>query len=104
MQSKLKSRFTSEPSKTGEQARLYPRREGNIAKPGVVGATASCKLQAQDVASQSGAFGIIPGNLHTPLKQRMVLLKTAQPGANALLDYLQAPAAKAVLAKYGFSV
>ena len=68
------------------------------------GITALSLALAQDVASQSGAFWIIPASLHAPLKQRMVLLKSAQPGAKALLDYLQTPAAKAVLAKYGFSV
>jgi ABC-type molybdate transport system substrate-binding protein len=32
----------------------------------------------------------------------MVLLKSAQPGAKALYEYLQTPAAKEILAKYGF--
>ena len=67
------------------------------------GITALSLALAQDVATQSGAFWIIPEGLHTPLKQRMVLLKNAHPGAKALFDYLQTPAAKAVLAKYGFS-
>jgi molybdate transport system substrate-binding protein len=66
------------------------------------GITALSLALAQDVATQSGAFWIIPAHLHAPLKQRMVLLKNAQPGAKALFDYLQTPAAKAVLAKYGF--
>jgi molybdate transport system substrate-binding protein len=68
------------------------------------GITALSLALAQDVATQSGAFWIVPASLHAPLKQRMVLLKSAQPGAKALFDYLQTPAAKAVLAKYGFSV
>ena len=68
------------------------------------GITALSLALAQDVATQSGAFWIIPEGLHAPLKQRMVLLKNAQPGAKALFDYLQTPAAKAMLAKYGFSV
>jgi molybdate transport system substrate-binding protein len=59
---------------------------------------------APEVAAQSGNHWLIPANLHTPLKQRMVLLKTAQPAAKALFEYLQTPAAKALLAKYGFSV
>jgi molybdate transport system substrate-binding protein len=67
------------------------------------GITALSLALAQDVAKQSGPFWIIPANLHTPLKQRMVLLKSAQPSAKALFEYLQTPAAKAVLAKYGFS-
>jgi ABC-type molybdate transport system substrate-binding protein len=36
-------------------------------------------------------------------RQHMVLLKTAQPGARALLDYLQSPAAREVFARYGFA-
>jgi molybdate transport system substrate-binding protein len=68
------------------------------------GITALSLTLAQEVATQTGAFWIIPANLHAPLKQRMVLLKSAQPGAKALFEYLQTPAAKAVLAKYGFSV
>jgi molybdate transport system substrate-binding protein len=67
------------------------------------GITALSLALAQDVATQSGAFWIIPASLHAPLKQRMVLLKSAQPGAKALFDYLQTPAAKVVLAKYGFN-
>ena len=67
------------------------------------GITALSLALAEDVAKQSGAFWIIPASLHAPLKQRMVLLKSAQPGAKALFDYLQTPAAKDVLAKYGFS-
>jgi molybdate transport system substrate-binding protein len=66
------------------------------------GITALSLALAQDVATQSGAFWIIPASLHTPLKQRMVLLKSAQPGAKALYEYLQTPAAKEILAKYGF--
>jgi molybdate transport system substrate-binding protein len=68
------------------------------------GITALSLALAQDVATQSGAFWIIPAHLHTPLKQRMVLLKSAQPGAKALFDYLQTPAAKSIFAKYGFNV
>jgi molybdate transport system substrate-binding protein len=68
------------------------------------GITALSLALAQDVAAQSGAFWIIPANLHAPLKQRMVLLKSAQPGAKALFEYLQTPAARAVFEKYGFSV
>jgi molybdate transport system substrate-binding protein len=68
------------------------------------GITALSLALAQGVASQSGAFWIIPASLHAPLKQRMVLLKSAQPGAKALFEYLQTPVAKEVLAKYGFSV
>ena len=68
------------------------------------GITALSLALAPEVSSQSGGYWLLPANLHTPLKQRMVLLKSAQPSAKALFDYLQTPAAKDVLAKYGFSV
>jgi molybdate transport system substrate-binding protein len=67
------------------------------------GITALSLALAPEVAALSGGYWLIPSGLHAPLKQRMVLLKSAQPGAKALFDYLQTPAAKDVLAKYGFS-
>ncbi|MEQ1534828.1 MAG: molybdate ABC transporter substrate-binding protein [Burkholderiaceae bacterium] len=67
------------------------------------GMTALSLALAPEVAAQSGGHWLLPANLHAPLKQRMVLLKSAQPAAKTLFDYLQTPAAKAVLARYGFS-
>ena len=67
------------------------------------GITALSLALAPEVATQSGGHWLLPANLHAPLKQRMVLLKSAQPAAKTLFDYLQTPAAKAVLAKFGFS-
>jgi len=46
----------------------------------------------------------LPEQLHAPLRQRMVLLKSASPAAQAFYDYLQGPAARAVLQRYGFVV
>jgi molybdate transport system substrate-binding protein len=68
------------------------------------GITALSLALAPEVAQLSGGYWLIPADLHAPLKQRMVLLKTAQPAAKALFAYLQTPAAKGVLAKFGFSV
>ena len=45
---------------------------------------------------------LIPADLHAPLRQRMVLLKNATPAARAFYDFLQSPAAKAVLARHGY--
>lgn len=45
---------------------------------------------------------LLPEHLHPPLRQRMVLLKNATPGAEAFYRYVQAPAARAVLRDYGF--
>ena len=67
------------------------------------GITALSLALAPEVAAQAGGYWLMPANLHTPLKQRMVLLKSAQPAAKTLFEYLQTPAAKAVLTKFGFS-
>ena len=67
------------------------------------GITALSLALAPEVATLSGGYWLLPANLHAPLKQRMVLLKAAQPATKTLFDYLQTPAAKAVLAKFGFS-
>jgi molybdate transport system substrate-binding protein len=66
------------------------------------GITALSLALAPEVGQQSGSYWLIPANLHAPLKQRMVLLKSAQPAAKALFDYLQTPAAKEIFVKYGF--
>lgn len=47
---------------------------------------------------------LLPDDLHAPLHQRMVLLKTASPQALAFYRYLQSPAATSVLEEYGFAV
>lgn len=46
---------------------------------------------------------VLPGELHAPLRQRMTLLKSASPHAAGFYRFLQTPAAKAVLQRYGFS-
>jgi molybdate transport system substrate-binding protein len=66
------------------------------------GVTALSLALAPEIASLSRHW-LIPAALHAPLRQRMVLLKSAQPGAKALLDYLQSPPAREILAKYGFT-
>jgi molybdate transport system substrate-binding protein len=46
---------------------------------------------------------VLPAELHAPLRQRMVLLRSARPKAEGFYRFLQAPAARAVLQRYGFS-
>ncbi len=45
---------------------------------------------------------LIPAEWHSPLRQRMALLKHAGPEAERFYAYLQAPPARAILRKYGF--
>jgi molybdate transport system substrate-binding protein len=49
-----------------------------------------------------GAYALIPDEWHEPLHQRMVLLEGAGPVAEAFYAYLQQPAARSILARYGF--
>jgi molybdate transport system substrate-binding protein len=49
-----------------------------------------------------GSFALIPEEGHAPLRQRMVLLRRADAGAERFYEYLQQPAAREILARYGF--
>ena len=51
---------------------------------------------------ERGSFALLPDTLHEPLRQRMVLLTRATPGAVQLYEYLRRPASRAILARYGF--
>jgi molybdate transport system substrate-binding protein len=46
---------------------------------------------------------VLPDSLHAPLRQRMVLMKSARAQAGDFYDFLQTAAARAVLRRYGFS-
>jgi molybdate transport system substrate-binding protein len=46
---------------------------------------------------------VLPERLHAPLRQRMVLLKSASAQAGEFYDFLQTEAARAVLRRYGFA-
>jgi molybdate transport system substrate-binding protein len=56
---------------------------------------------APQVAAR-GRFELIPEDWHAPLRQRMVLLKGAGSVTARFYDYLQQPAARQMLAQYGF--
>lgn len=47
---------------------------------------------------------VLPADLHEPLRQRMVLLRSARPQALGFYRFLQTPAARLVLQRYGFTV
>ena len=49
-----------------------------------------------------GAAALIPEDWHAPLRQRMVLLNTAGPVAEAFYAFLMTPAAREIMARYGF--
>jgi molybdate transport system substrate-binding protein len=65
------------------------------------GITALSLALAPELASRT-RYVLIPDDLHAPVRQRMVLLKTAGPAARAFYEFLQSPQARAVLTRYGY--
>jgi molybdate transport system substrate-binding protein len=57
--------------------------------------------RAPEVAAL-GSFAVLPEAMHPPLRQRMVLLKRAGETARAFYAFVQQPAARAILKRYGF--
>lgn len=51
-----------------------------------------------------GNFALIPSEWHEPLRQRMVLLKNADSTTEAFYQYLQQPAARIIMRRFGFSL
>lgn len=49
-----------------------------------------------------GSFALIDADWHAPLRQRMVLLNSAGAVAERFYAYLQEPAARTILERYGF--
>lgn len=66
------------------------------------GITALSMVKTPALAKQV-RYVLLPEQLHAPIHQRMVLLKTAGPAAQAFYRFMLSPPAKLVLAKYGFS-
>ncbi len=52
--------------------------------------------------SPRGTYALIPEDWHAPLRQRMALLNTAGPVAEAFYAYMKDPAARAIMDRYGF--
>lgn len=51
-----------------------------------------------------GASVVLPAALHAPIAQRMVLVRGAGDTARMLYHFMQAPEARAILERYGFTV
>lgn len=54
--------------------------------------------------AQAGRHVLLPEALHQPLRQRMVLTAKAGAAARAFYAHLQQPAARALLARHGFTL
>jgi molybdate transport system substrate-binding protein len=52
--------------------------------------------------SALGTFELIPADWHDPLRQRMVLLKNAGGIAERFFAFMQEPAARTIMRRYGF--
>jgi molybdate transport system substrate-binding protein len=67
-----------------------------------VGGLVAFSLVKSPELADRGAYALIPPSDHAPLRQRMVLLKTAVPGTDTFYRYLQSEDARAILRQYGF--
>lgn len=54
--------------------------------------------------ADQGDFALIPAEWHQPLHQRMALLQNAGPVAEAFYAHVQSPAAREIMARYGFEL
>lgn len=63
-------------------------------------------LSKADAVARLGAFALIPAGWHAdePLRQRMALTRSADDTARAFYAYLQQPAAREILVRYGFAL
>jgi molybdate transport system substrate-binding protein len=53
--------------------------------------------------ARRGRYALIPAAWHKPLSQRMVLMKSAGPVAEAFYRYVQTPAAHALFERHGYA-
>ena len=51
-----------------------------------------------------GSYALIPDDWHAPLRQRMVLLNSAGPVAEAFYAFMMEPAAREIMERYGFTL
>ena len=61
-------------------------------------------LARAPAVAKLGDFALIPDAWHEPLRQRMVLIKGAGETAQAFYRYMQQPAARTIMQRYGFAL
>lgn len=69
---------------------------------GAQGGIIAYSLASAPAVARLGRFALIPESWHEPLRQRMVLLKGADEATRAFYRYMQRPAARAIMKRYGF--
>ena len=70
--------------------------------PTAQGGIIAYSLALSPKVSGLGTAALIPDDWHSPLRQRVVLLKSAGPVAEQFYAYVQRPAARAIFGEYGF--
>ena len=69
---------------------------------GTQGGIVAYSLALAPAVARLGSHALIPDTWHEPLRQRMVLLKGADETTRAFYRYMQQPAARAIMKRYGF--
>lgn len=69
---------------------------------GTQGGIVAYSLVLAPAVARLGSYALIPDSWHEPLRQRMVLLKGADDTTRAFYRYMQRPAARAIMKRYGF--
>ncbi len=72
------------------------------ASGGTQGGIVAYSLALAPAVARLGTCAPIPDSWHAPLRQRMVLLKGADETTRAFFRYMQRPAARAIMKRYGF--
>lgn len=70
------------------------------AQGGIIALSLAMAPQMSDL----GRYAVIPDTWHQPLRQRMVLLKSADAATEAFFHYMQQRAAREVMQRYGFAL
>lgn len=71
---------------------------------GAEGGIVAWSLMLDPALAGRAEYVLIPGEWHRPLRQRMVLMRTAGRTARAFYAYLAQPQARAILVRHGFAL
>jgi molybdate transport system substrate-binding protein len=71
---------------------------------GAAGGILAYSLVLAPALKDRGTYALIPESLHSPLRQRMALMKRAGPVTQRFYQYLQMPGARALFEQYGFAL
>jgi molybdate transport system substrate-binding protein len=75
-----------------------------VIEGGAEGGIVAWSLMFDPAVAGRADYVLIPAEWHQPLRQRMVLMRTAAKSAHAFYDYLAQPPARAILVRHGFAL